>query len=49
MSSFLMMNGHLFHSANEHKGIQVRPVSGDVVANQHQEMCVKPVSRQLRP
>ena len=44
-----MMNGHVFQSANEHKGIEVRPASGDAVANQHQEMCVKPIYGQLRP
>ena len=43
------MNGHVFQSANEHKGIGVRLASGDVLANQHQEMNVKPISRQLRP
>ena len=37
------MNGHVFQSANEHKEIGVRPATGDVVSNQHQEMCVKPV------
>ena len=39
------MNGHMFQSANEHKGFQIRPAPGDVVANQHQEICVKPISR----
>ena len=39
------MNGHMFQSANEHKGIVVKPDPGDMVANQHQGICVKPVSR----
>ena len=43
------MNSHMFQSANEYKGIAPRPASGDVVANQHQEMHVKPLSGQLRP
>ena len=43
------MNNHMFQSANEYNGIEVRPASGDVVANQHQEIHVKPVSGQLRP
>ena len=46
---FSIMNGHVFQSANDHKGIEVRPASGDVVANQHQGICIKPVSGQLRP
>ena len=41
------MNGHMFQSVNEHKGIEIRPASGNVVANE--EICVKPVSGQLRP
>ena len=43
------MNSHVFQSANEHKGIEVRPAPGDAVANQHQAICVKPVSGQLKP
>ena len=39
------MNGHMFQSANEHKEIKVRPASGDAVANQHQGIYVKPISR----
>ena len=42
------MNSHVFQSANEHEAIEVRPIFDDVVANQHQEMCVKPVSGKLR-
>ena len=48
ISQFSIMNGCVFQSANEHKGIEVRPAFGDVVANQHQEMCVKPISGKLR-
>ena len=48
ISSFSIMKDHKFQSANEHKGIEVRPASGDMVANQHQEICVKPISGQLR-
>ena len=44
----MIINSHVFQSANEHKGIVVGPASGDVVANQHQEIFVKPVSGQLR-
>ena len=49
ISLFSIMNGHLFQSANKHKGIEVRPAPGDVVANQHQGICVKPIPGQLRP
>ena len=45
ISSFLIMNGSMFHSANEHKGIEVRPAPSDAVANQHQGICVKPISK----
>ena len=37
-----MMNGHMFQSANEYKGIGARPASVDVVYSQHQQMCVNP-------
>ena len=43
------MNGHVFQSANEHKGIEVRAHPHDMVANQHLGICVNPVSRQLKP
>ena len=33
ISSFLITDGHMFQSANDHKGIWVRTASGDVVAN----------------
>ena len=48
MSLFLIMNGHVFQLANEHKGIGVRPASANSVSNQHWQICVKPISRQLR-
>ena len=44
ISPFLIMNGHVFQSANEHKGIEVRPAPGDVVATQCQWICVKYIS-----
>ena len=44
ISPFSIMNGHVFQSGNEHKGIGVRPAPGDAVANQHQGIHVKPVS-----
>ena len=44
ITSFLITNGPVFQLANEHKGIEVRSGSGDVVANQHQGICVKPIS-----
>ena len=39
------MNGHVFQSTNELKAIWAKTAPGDAVANQHQEICVKPVSR----
>ena len=36
MSSFLLMNSHMFQAANEHKGKEVKSAPGDAVANQHQ-------------
>ena len=44
---FSIMNGHMLQSANEHKEIRVRPAFSNVVSNQHQEKCVKPISWQL--
>ena len=38
------MNGHVFQAANEHIGMEVRSAPGDMVANQHQGICVKPIS-----
>ena len=49
ISSFLIMNGHMFQLANKHMRIEVRPGPGDAVANQHQGICVKPISGQLKP
>ena len=40
--------GHMFQSANEHKGIGVRPAFVNLISNQQQQMCVKPISGQLR-
>ena len=37
---FLFMNSNMFQSANEHKGIECRPATGDVIAKQG--ICVKP-------
>ena len=48
MSSFLIMNGHMFQLTNDHKGIGVRPASADAESNQHEQMCVKPISGQCR-
>ena len=33
ISLFLIMNGHVFQSANEHKGIEVRSAPGNMVTN----------------
>ena len=38
------MKSHVFQLANEYKGIGVGTVPGDVVANKHQGICVKPIS-----
>ena len=35
MSLILIMNGHMFQLANEHKGIGVSPASVNSVSNQH--------------
>ena len=40
--------GHMFLSANEHKGIGVRPAFAKSVSNQHYQMCIKPICRQLK-
>ena len=45
ISLFFIMNGHMFQLTNEHKGIECGTAPGDMVVNQHQEICVKPVSR----
>ena len=42
------MIGHGFQSANEYKEIRVRPASVDAASNQQLQMCVKPISGQLR-
>ena len=44
ISSFSIMNGHMFKLTNKPKGILARTAHGDVVANQHWGICVKPVS-----
>ena len=44
ISSMSIMNGHMFQSANKHKGMEVISAPGDVVANQNQGICVKPIS-----
>ena len=35
MSLISIMNGHVFQSANEPKGIGLRPASANSVSNQH--------------
>ena len=35
-------------TAYEHKGIEVRPALVNLVSNQQQQLCVKPISRQLQ-
>ena len=45
ISLFLIMNDHVLQLANEHTGIWVGTDPGDVVANQCQGNCVKPISR----
>ena len=49
ISSFLIPNGHAFQSTTEHEGMWVGIAPGDVVANQHQGISVKPIFRSLKP
>ena len=44
ISLFSIVKGHMFQLTNEHKGSEVGTAPGDVVANQHQGICVKLVS-----
>ena len=48
MGLILIINGHVFQAANEHKGIRVRAAFADVVSNHHLQMCIKLLSGQLR-
>ena len=43
----LNFNGHMFQSANGHREIKVRPTLFNLISNQEQQLCVKPVSGQL--